>query len=77
VGHIAGEFWVCLKVDKFYAAGKRSETMIDERYTAVKSDFITALRIIYREGLSDAIARLSLRSNEGNEVMFVPRKIVN
>jgi ribulose-5-phosphate 4-epimerase/fuculose-1-phosphate aldolase len=48
--------------------------MIDETYNAVKSDFIMALRIIYREGLSDAFAHLSLRSNEGNEMMFMPRK---
>ena len=48
--------------------------MSDESYNAVKNDFITALRIIYREGLSDAFAHLSLRSNEGNEMMFMPRK---
>ena len=48
--------------------------MIDESYNALKSDFITALRIIYREGLSDAFAHLSMRSNDGNEMMFMPRK---
>src|SRR5438132_11240902 len=48
--------------------------MIDDSYSAVKNDFITALRIIYRAGLSDAFAHLSLRSNEGNEMMFMPRK---
>ena len=48
--------------------------MIDETYNAIKNDFIMALRIIYREGLSDAFAHLSLRSNEGNEMMFMPRK---
>ena len=48
--------------------------MIDDSYSAVKTDFITALRIIYREGLSDAFAHLSLRSREGNEMMFMPRK---
>ena len=48
--------------------------MIDDSYSAVKNDFITALRIIYREGLSDAFAHLSLRSNDGNEMMFMPRK---
>src|SRR5258706_3742837 len=48
--------------------------MIDETYLAVKSDFITALRIINREGLSDAFAHLSARSNDGNEMMFMPRK---
>ena len=51
--------------------------MIDESYNAVKSDFIMALRIIYREGLSDAFAHLKLRSNEGNEMMFIPRKSVD
>ena len=48
--------------------------MIDEPYNAVKDDFITALRIIYREGLSDAFAHLSARSNDGLEMMFMPRK---
>ena len=48
--------------------------MSDESYNAIKNDFIMALRIIYREGLSDAFADLSLRSNEGNEMMFMPRK---
>jgi hypothetical protein len=52
------------------------EKMIDETYSAVKSDCIMALRIIYREGLSDAFAHLSLGSNEGNEMMFMPRKTV-
>jgi hypothetical protein len=53
-----------------------NENMIDESYNTVKSDFIMALRIIYREGLSDAFAHLSMRSSEGNEMMFMPRKIV-
>ena len=48
--------------------------MIEDTYTPVKSDFITALRIIYREGLSDAFAHLSARSHDGNEMMFMPRK---
>ena len=48
--------------------------MIDETYNAVKSDFITALRIIYHEGLSDAFAHLSVRSNDGDQMMFMPRK---
>ena len=48
--------------------------MIDDSYNAIKSDFITALRIIYREGLSDAFAHLSARSNDGHEMMFMPRK---
>jgi len=48
--------------------------MVDQDYAAAKDDFITALRIIYREGLSDAFAHLSLRRHEGNEMMFMPRK---
>ena len=48
--------------------------MIDESYNAIKNDFIKALRIIYREGLSDAFAHLSARSNDGDEMMFMPRK---
>ena len=48
--------------------------MIDESYAAVKRDFITALRIISHEGLSDAFAHLSARSVDGNEMMFMPRK---
>jgi ribulose-5-phosphate 4-epimerase/fuculose-1-phosphate aldolase len=48
--------------------------MIDASYNAMKSDFITALRIIAHEGLSDAFAHLSARSNDGNEMMFMPRK---
>lgn len=48
--------------------------MNNESYTTIKADFITALRIIYREGLSDAFAHLSTRSNDGNEMLFMPRK---
>jgi 3-hydroxy-2-methylpyridine-4,5-dicarboxylate 4-decarboxylase len=48
--------------------------MIDESYDAVKRDFITALRIIFHEGLSDAFAHLSARSDDGHEMMFMPRK---
>jgi ribulose-5-phosphate 4-epimerase/fuculose-1-phosphate aldolase len=48
--------------------------MNDENYNAVKSDFIMALRIIYREGLSDAFAHLSARTDDGHEMMFMPRK---
>jgi len=50
--------------------------MSDESYNAIKNDFIMVLRITYREGLSDAFAHLSLRSNEGSEMMFMPRKTV-
>src|SRR5262245_36564563 len=53
---------------------ERKLKMIDESYNAIKSDFITTLRIIYREGLSDAFAHLSVRSKDGNEMMFMPRK---
>jgi len=55
---------------------KGKQKMIDESYNAVKSDFITALRIIYREGLSDAFAHLSARSDidKGNEMLFMPRQ---
>jgi hypothetical protein len=35
-----------------------------------------ALRIIYRERLSDAFAHLSLRRNKGNEMIFMPRRTV-
>lgn len=48
--------------------------MVDESFSAAKDDFITALRIIYREGLSDAFAHLSLRSENGDEMLFMPRK---
>jgi ribulose-5-phosphate 4-epimerase/fuculose-1-phosphate aldolase len=47
---------------------------MDSSYETVKSDFITGLRIIYREGLSDAFAHLSARSSDGNEMLFMPRK---
>ena len=42
--------------------------------SAIKKDFITALRIIYREGLSDAFAHLSTRSDDGDAMLFMPRK---
>ena len=48
--------------------------MSDESYKAIKNDFIMALRIIYKEGLSDAFAHLSMLSDQGNEMMFMPRK---
>jgi hypothetical protein len=56
---------------------RENEKTIDESYSAVKNDFIMALRIIYREGLVERRhPPLSLRSNEGNEMMFMPRKTV-
>jgi ribulose-5-phosphate 4-epimerase/fuculose-1-phosphate aldolase len=40
---------------------------------ALKKDFVTALRIISREGLSDAFAHLSARV-DGEKMLFMPRK---
>jgi ribulose-5-phosphate 4-epimerase/fuculose-1-phosphate aldolase len=40
---------------------------------AQKKDFVTALRIISREGLSDAFAHLSARV-AGDKMLFMPRK---
>jgi ribulose-5-phosphate 4-epimerase/fuculose-1-phosphate aldolase len=40
----------------------------------VKADFITALRIISHEGLSDAFAHLSARVEDGKNMLFMPRK---
>ena len=48
--------------------------MNDQSSGAVKDDFITALRIIYREGLSDAFAHLSSRSEDGSRMMFMPQR---
>ncbi len=39
----------------------------------LKKDFVTALRIIAREGLSDAFAHLSARVGD-NKMLFMPRK---
>ncbi len=39
----------------------------------LKKDFVTALRIIAREGLSDAFAHLSARVGN-NQMLFMPRK---
>lgn len=41
---------------------------------SLKKDFVTALRIIYSEGLSDAFAHLSARVNGGKKMLFMPRK---
>ena len=49
--------------------------MSDEAYKAIRNDFIMALRIIYREGLSDAFAHLSMRSNQGNEMIFMRARV--
>lgn len=48
--------------------------MTEESIAAVKSDFITALRIISHEGLSDAFAHLSSRTDGGDAMLFMPRK---
>jgi len=48
--------------------------MTEESIAAVKSDFITALRIINHEGLSDAFAHLSARTDGGDAMLFMPRK---
>jgi ribulose-5-phosphate 4-epimerase/fuculose-1-phosphate aldolase len=42
--------------------------------TGLKKDFITALRIISHEGLSDAFAHLSARVDDGKKMLFMPRK---
>src|ERR1043166_9427270 len=44
------------------------------RLDTTRDDFVTALRIIHHEGLSDAFAHLSARSSSGSEMMFMPRK---
>lgn len=46
----------------------------NERLPDLKKDFISALRIIYREGLSDAFAHLSARVGDGKKMLFMPRK---
>jgi ribulose-5-phosphate 4-epimerase/fuculose-1-phosphate aldolase len=48
--------------------------MTAESIASMKSDFITALRIISHEGLSDAFAHLSARRDTGDEMLFMPRK---
>ena len=41
--------------------------------TALKKDFVAAMRIISREGLSDAFAHLSARV-DGDKMLFMPRQ---
>ncbi|MDH3442344.1 MAG: class II aldolase/adducin family protein [Deltaproteobacteria bacterium] len=48
--------------------------MKEDITAGTKSDFVTALRIISHEGLSDAFAHLSARTDSGNEMLFMPRK---
>jgi ribulose-5-phosphate 4-epimerase/fuculose-1-phosphate aldolase len=45
----------------------------NSKLSAVKKDYITALRIISREGLSDAFAHLSARVGD-DKMLFMPRK---
>ena len=40
----------------------------------LRKDFISALRIISHEGLSDAFAHLSARLNQDQKMLFMPRK---
>lgn len=40
---------------------------------SMKKDFVTALRIIHHQGLSDAFAHLSARV-DGGQMLFMPRK---
>jgi ribulose-5-phosphate 4-epimerase/fuculose-1-phosphate aldolase len=40
----------------------------------LKKDFVTTLRIISHEGLSDAFAHLSARVEGGKKMLFMPRK---
>jgi len=44
------------------------------KLASLKADFITALRIISHEGLSDAFAHLSARVGDGKKMLFMPRK---
>src|SRR3989304_6395801 len=44
------------------------------KLASLKGDFITALRIISHEGLSDAFAHLSARVGDGKKMLFMPRK---
>ena len=43
-------------------------------FESLKKDFVTALRIIDHEKLSDAFAHLSVRSKQRQEMLFMPRK---
>lgn len=46
----------------------------DKTLATVKRDFISALRVIYHEGLSDAFAHLSARVGDDKKMLFMPRK---
>ena len=43
-------------------------------FAQLKRDYVTALKIISREGLSDAFAHLSARVDSGRKMLFMPRK---
>ena len=47
--------------------------MKNTNLAALKKDFVTAMRIISREGLSDAFAHLSARVG-GDKMLFMPRQ---
>lgn len=46
----------------------------NDNLSSLKKDFVTALRIITHEKLSDAFAHLSARVNGGKQMLFMPRK---
>jgi ribulose-5-phosphate 4-epimerase/fuculose-1-phosphate aldolase len=46
----------------------------EANFASLKKDFVTALRIIHHEGLSDAFAHLSVRVSGGKKMLFMPRK---
>ena len=48
--------------------------MKKNQLASLKRDFVTALRIISHEGLSDAFAHLSARIDGGKRMLFMPRK---
>jgi 3-hydroxy-2-methylpyridine-4,5-dicarboxylate 4-decarboxylase len=47
---------------------------MNRNVTSLKKDFITALRIVSHEGLSDAFAHVSARVDGGANMLFMPRK---
>lgn len=49
-------------------------TAAKKNLSGLKNDFISALRIISHEGLSDAFAHLSARLNGSQKMLFMPRK---
>jgi len=53
---------------------RKSSNMKRAELEQTKRDFVAALRIINRKGLSDAFAHLSARLNGGEKMLFMPRK---